>query len=383
MPEAFIIDAVRTPIGRKDGALSKVHPSDLGAHVLRAIVERSGLDPTLIDDVIFGCVDTVGPQAGNVARTSWLAAGLPEEVPAVTVDRQCGSSQQAIHFAAQGVMSGTSDLIIAGGTQSMSMIPITFAMTAAMPLGFPHPFGSDGMRARYGDEPVSQFEAAELIAEQYQISRERMDRLAFDSQRRAVRAVQEGRFQRETVGLRGFSIDECPRRNASMEKLEAMMTLKEDEHLTAALASPMADGAAALLIASEHAVRVHKLTPRARIHYLGVCGADARLMLTAPIPATQRALRKTGLDWDDLDRVEFNEAFASVVLAWADQTGADLERTNVNGGAIALGHPLGAGGARLMTTLLHELERSGGRYGLETMCEGGGTANVTIIERLG
>jgi acetyl-CoA C-acetyltransferase len=378
MPEAFIVDAIRTPIGRKDGALRSVHPSDLGAHVLRAILGRTGLDPILIDDVIFGCVDTVGPQAGNVARTSWLAAGLPDEVPAVTVDRQCGSSQQAVHFAAQGVMSGTCDLILAGGTQNMSMIPVTFAMTAAIPLGFPHPFGSNGMRARYGDEPTSQFDAAELIAEKYGISRERMDRFALESQQRAVRAIQEGRFERETATLPDLSVDECPRKNASMEKLEAMMTLKEDGHLTAALASPMADGAAALLIASERAVREHKLTPRARIHYLGACGADARLMLTAPIPATRRALRDTGLDWDDVDRVEFNEAFASVVLAWVDETGADPERMNVNGGAIALGHPLGAGGARLMTTLLHELERSGGRYGLETMCEGGGTANVTI-----
>lgn len=382
MAEAYLIDAVRTPIGRKDGVFSRVHPSDLGAHVLRAIVERSGLDPRLIDDVVFGCVDTIGPQAADIARTAWLAAGLPEEIPGVTVDRQCGSSQQAIHFAAQAVMSGTQDLVIAGGVQNMSMIPLSSAMTAAAPLGFPHPFASEGLIARYGDIAHTQFVAAERIAERWEITRERMDAYAFESHRRAVRAIDEGRFVREIVPFRGVSTDECPRRNASLDRMSALMTLEEDGRLTAALCSQIADASAALLIASERAVKEHGLRPRARIHHLGVRGDDPRLMLTAPIPATRRALAKTGLRWEDIDRVEFNEAFAPVVLAWMAETRPDPTRLNVSGGAIALGHPAGASGARLMTTLLHELERCGGRYGLQTMCEGGGQANVTIIERI-
>jgi acetyl-CoA C-acetyltransferase len=382
MPEAFIIDAVRTPIGRKDGAFASVHPSDLGGHVLRAIVERSGLDPLLIEDVIFGCVDTIGPQAADIARTAWLAAGLPEEVPGVTVDRQCGSSLQAVHFAAQAVMSGTSDLVIAGGVQNMSMIPLSSAMTAAIPLGHAHPFASEGLMRRYGDAAFTQFQAAEMIAERFRLSRERMEAYALESHRRALHAVAEGRFQREIVPYRGVSNDECPRRNASAEKMAAMMTLEEEGRLTAALCSQNADGAAALLVASEKAVREHGLRPRARVHHLSVRGDDPRLMLTAPIPATRRALAKTGLGWQDIDCVEFNEAFASVVLAWMDELRPDPARLNPSGGAIALGHPAGASGARLVTTLLHELERVGGRYGLVTMCEGGGQANVAIFERL-
>jgi len=382
MPEAYVIDAVRTPVGRKDGVFRDVHPSDLGGHVLRAIVERSGLDPLLVDDVVFGCVDTIGPQAADVARTAWLAAGLPEEVPGVTVDRQCGSSQQAVHFAAQAVMSGTSDLVIAGGVQNMSMIPLTSAMTAAAPLGFPHPFGSRGLVARYGDAAFTQFQAAEAIAERWDISRERMEAYALESHRRALRAIEEGRFTREIVPLGGAEKDECPRKNASLERMAGLMTLEEGGRLTAALASQNADAAAALLIAGEAAVKRHHLRPRARIHHMSARGSDPLLMLTAPIPATQRALAKTGLRWDHIDVVEFNEAFASVVIAWLDSTGADPARVNPSGGAIALGHPVGASGARLMTTMLHELERTGGRYGLQTMCEGGGQANVTIIERL-
>jgi acetyl-CoA C-acetyltransferase len=383
MPEAYIIDALRTPIGRKDGALSRVHAGDLGAHVLRAVVERSGLDPVLVDDVIMGCVDTVGPQAADVARMAWLAAGLPEEVPGVTVDRQCGSSQQAIHFAAQAVMSGTQDLVIAGGIQNMSMIPLAYAMIAAAPLGFPHPFLSEGLLARYGDASHTQFVAAERIAAKWGITRDRMDEYALESHRRAVRAVDAGMFEREIVPYRGFAKDECPRRNASLDKLSALMTLEEDGVLTAGLCSQIADAAAALLLASEGAVKEHGLKPRARIHHMSVRGDDPGLMLTAPIPATRRALRRTGLRWEDIDRVEFNEAFAPVVLAWIDETRPDLDKLNVHGGAIALGHPAGASGARIMTTLLHELERSGGRYGFMTMCEGGGQANVTILERLG
>jgi acetyl-CoA C-acetyltransferase len=383
MPEAYIVDALRTPIGRQDGVFKSIHPSDLGAHVLRALVERSGLDPALIDDVVFGCVDQIGPQAADVARTAWLAAGLPEEVPGTTVDRQCGSSQQALHFAAQAVMSGTQDLVIAGGVASLSMIPLTSALTAAIPLGFPHPFTSEGMVRRYGETPYSQFDAAEAIAAKWDLGRERMEAWALRSHKRALAAIEEGRFQREIVPLRGVVRDECPRRNASLEKMAAMMTLTDEGRLTAALASQNADGAAALLLASERAVREHGLRPRARVHHLTVRGDDPRLMLTAPIPATRRAFARTGLGWKDIDRVEFNEAFAPVVLAWLDETGADPDKVNVSGGAIALGHPVGASGARLMTTLLHELERTGGRYGLQAMCEGGGQANVTIIERLG
>ena len=382
MSEAYIVEALRTPVGRQDGALGAIHPSDLGAHVLRALVERSGIDPAAVDDVIFGCIDTIGPQAADVARTAWLSAGLPEEVPGVTVDRQCGSSQQAVHFAAQAVMSGTADLVVAGGVQNMTMIPLSAAMTAAAHLGHPHPFGSKGLAARYAHPALSQFEAAERIAAHWDIAREDMEALAVESHRRAVRAVDEGRFAREIVAIEGHARDECPRRKASRAKMEIMYPLEDGWRLTAALASQNADGAAALLVASERGVREHGLRPRARVHHMTVRGDDPSFMLTAPIPATRRALERTGLGWADIDLVEFNEAFASVVLAWLRETGADPERVNVNGGAIALGHPVGATGARLMTSLLHELERTGGRYGLQAMCEGGGQANVTIIERI-
>jgi acetyl-CoA C-acetyltransferase len=383
MAEAFLVDAVRTPVGRRGGGLSAVHPADLGAHVVSALVERTGIDPAAVDDVVFGCVDTVGPQAGDIARTVWLAAGLPEEVPGVTVDRQCGSSQQAVHFAAQAVMSGTADLVVAGGVQNMSMIPISYAMTAAEPLGFTDPFsGSEGWRRRYGDAEVSQFWAADAIAEKWGVTRERMEEFALESHRRAARAIDEGRFDREIVPYGGITADEGPRRDTSLERMAGLKTLREGGRTTAALASQISDAASALLIASEAAVREHGLTPRARVHHLSARGADPLMMLTAPIPATAHALRRAGMSLADIDLVEINEAFASVVLAWAGETGADLTRVNVNGGAIALGHPIGATGARLMTTLLNELERTGGRYGLQTMCEGGGQANVTIIERL-
>jgi acetyl-CoA C-acetyltransferase len=381
--EAYIVGAVRTAVGRKKGALSAAHPADLGAHVIKAVVEAAGVDPAAVDDVVFGCVDTVGHQAGDIARTAWLAAGLPEEVPGVTVDRQCGSSQQAVHFAAQAVMSGTADLVVAGGVQNMSQIPIAAAMTLAAQFGITDPFsGSKGWRARYGDQPVSQFHAAELIAEKWDVSREAMEDFALESHRRALAAIDEGRFDREIVPYEGFAVDEGPRRDTSKEAMAGLRTLVEGGRLTAAVSSQISDASAALLIASEDAVRTHGLTPRARIHHLSVRGADPIYMLTAPIPATAHALRKTGMSLDDIDLVEINEAFAPVVLAWARETGADLAKVNVNGGAIALGHPLGATGARLMTSLLHELERTGGRYGLQTMCEGGGQANVTIIERL-
>jgi acetyl-CoA C-acetyltransferase len=354
----------------------------LGAHVLSALVERTGIDPSAVDDVMFGCVDTLGPQAGDIARTCWLAAGLPEEVPGVTIDRQCGSSQQAVHFAAQAVMSGTADLVVAGGVQSMSLIPISSAMTMAEPLGFTDPFsGSEGWVKRYGDGEVSQFTGAEMIASQWDISREDMERFALASHQRAQRAIAEGRFESQIVPLGSCAVDEGPR-DTSLEKMASLPTLVEGGRLTAAVSSQLSDASAAMLIASEAAVREHGLTPRARVHHISVRGEDPIRMLSAPIPATAHAFKKTGMTMDDIDLVEINEAFASVVLAWQKETGADLDKVNVNGGAIALGHPLGATGVRLMTTLLCELERTGGRYGLQTMCEGGGQANVTIIERL-
>jgi acetyl-CoA C-acetyltransferase len=383
MAEAYIVDAVRTPVGRRGGGLAKTHPADLGAHVLRELVGRSDIDPEAIEDVIFGCLDTIGAQAGDIARTCALAAGLPESVPGVTVDRQCGSSQQAVHFAAQAVMSGTADLVIAGGVQNMSQYPILSSFAAGQPYGATDPWtGSEGWQARYGDQEVSQFRGAEMIAEQWGFSREDMERFGYQSHQRALRARAEGRFDQEISPIAGVEADEGPRADTSLEKMAALKTLTPGGRLTAAVSSQISDGAAALLVASEQAVREHNLTPRARVHHMSVRGADPVIMLTAPIPATAHALRRAGLSIGDIDAVEINEAFASVVLAWLAETGADPERVNPNGGAIALGHPLGATGARLMTTLLHELERTGGRYGLQTMCEGGGQANVTIIERL-
>ena len=383
MAEAYIVDAVRTPVGKKGGGLAAVHPADLGAHVISGLVDRTGIDPAAVEDVIFGCVDTIGPQAGDIARTCWLAAGLPDDVPGTTVDRQCGSSQQAVHFAAQAVLSGTNDVIVTGGVQNMSMIPIASAMTVAQPMGFDDPFtGSEGWRARYGTQEVSQFRSAEMIAEKWGVSREAMEAFALESHRRAVTAIDEGRFQREIIPYGEVATDEGPRRDTSLERMASLPPLTEGGRVTAAASSQISDAAAALLVVSERGLRDHGLTPRARIHHLSVRGADPIFMLTAPIPATAYALDRTGMSLDDIDLVEINEAFASVVLAWQQETGADLATVNVNGGAIALGHPLGATGARLMTTLLHELERTGGRFGLQTMCEGGGQANVTILERL-
>ncbi|MEX2982792.1 acetyl-CoA C-acetyltransferase [Streptomyces sp. C36] len=385
MAEAYIVEAVRTPVGRRGGGLSAVHPADLGAHVLRALMDRTGVDPAAVEDVVLGCLDAVGPQAGDIARTSWLAAGLPEEVPGVTVDRQCGSGQQAVHFAAQAVLSGTQDLVVAGGVQNMSQIPIAYAARRATePLGLAQgPFaGSRGWRERYGDRPVDQFHGAELIAHKWGITRGRMEEFALASHRRAVRAADEGRFDREIAPYGGMTADEGPRRDTTLDRMAALEPVVSGGRLTAALSSQISDGAAVLLLAGERAVRDHGLTPRARIHHLSVRGEDPIRMLTAPIPATAYALKRAGMTLDDIDLVEINEAFASVVLAWTHETGADPGRVNVNGGAISLGHPLGASGARLMTTLLHELERTGGRYGLQVMCQGGGQANVTIIERI-
>ncbi|ROL79096.1 acetyl-CoA acetyltransferase [Pseudomonas protegens] len=382
MPEAYIVDALRTPTGRRKGGLSRVHAADLGGHVLRALVARNGIPEVDYDDVIFGCVDTIGPLAGDIARTSWLAAGLAEEVPGTTIDRQCGSSQQAVHFAAQAVMSGTQDVVIAGGVQTMTQIPIASAMSAAEPLGFSDPFsGSEGWVRRYGPQPPTQFRAAQMIAEKWGLSRVALEEYALESHRRALQAQEQGRFAREILPLVGVSQDETPR-HTSLAQMAELEFLFGCDRVTAAVSSQTCDAASALLIVSETALKRYGLTPRARIHHLSVRAADPIWMLTAPIPATAHALRRAGMRLEDIDRVEINEAFASVAMAWLKETGYPHARTNVNGGAIALGHPLGATGTRLMCSLLHELERSGGRFGLQTMCEGGGQANVTIIERL-
>ena len=379
---AYIIDAVRTPVGKRNGSLAGIHPIDLGVHGFRGIFERNDVDPAAVDDAIVGCVDAIGGQAGNIGRLTWLAAGYPEEVPGVTVDRQCGSSQQAISFGAQAIMAGTADLILAGGMQNMSQIPISSAMIVGKEFGFSTPTNeSKRWLERYGDQEISQFLGAEMIAERWDISRDDMERFALASHQRAFAAIRAGHFDNEIVAVDGFAVDETPR-ETTLEKMAGLPTLTEGGRMTAAVASQICDGSSAVLLASERAVSDHKLTPRARIHHISCRGADPVLMLTGPIPATRYALEKTGLSIDDIDVVEINEAFAPVVLAWIKETKADPAKVNPNGGAIALGHPLGATGAKLFATMLNELERTGGRYGLQTMCEGGGTANVTIIERL-
>jgi acetyl-CoA C-acetyltransferase len=383
MAQAYLVDAVRTPVGRRGGGLSHLHPADLGARAIEGLLARVNVDPGEVDDVILGCVDTVGGQAGDVARTAWLAAGFPEEVPGVTVDRQCGSSQQAVHFAAQAVLSGTADLVVAGGVQSMSRIPIGAAMTVGEQFGFPTPYeGCEGWEHRYGSEEINQFRSADLIAQRWELSRAEMEEFAFRSHTKAIEATDAGHFAGEIVPVAGVEADEGPRRDTSLEKMAALKPLRPEGRVTAALASQISDGASAVLVASEAAVRSHRLRPRARVHHLSARGADPIYMLTAPIRATRHALQRAGMTIDDIDLFEINEAFASVVLAWAKELKVDLDRVNVNGGAIALGHPIGATGAKLTATLLASLERTGGRFGLLTMCEGGGQANVTIIERL-
>jgi len=384
MAEAYIVDATRSPIGKRSGGFADIHPADLGAHVIRTLVERGDFDPAAIDDVIFGCIDAIGSQAGDIARTASLAAGLPDTVPGVTIDRQCGSSQQAVHFAAQAVMSGTMDLVIAGGVQKMSQFPIFSSFAAGEPYGATNPWsGSKGWQARYGDQEISQFLSAETIAADWGFERSDLEAFSLESHRRAVAAREEGRFNAEITPLDDVKADEGPRPDTSLQKMASLEPLFPGGRLTAAVSSQISDASAALLIASENAVRTHGFVPRARIHHLSVLGGDPVNLLTAPLPATQRALERTGLTVDDIDLFEVNEAFASVPLAWLDHVGADPAKLNVNGGAIALGHPLGATGARIMITLLHELERTAGRFGLQTMCECGGQANVTIIERLG
>jgi len=383
MAEAYIVDVLRTPTGKRKGSLSAIHGADLGAHVLKALVERNKIPAEDYDDVIFGCLDAIGPLAGNIARTSWLAAGLPLHVPGVTIDRQCGSSQQAVHFAAQAVMSGTQDVVVAGGLQTMTQIPISSAMIAAQPLGFKDPFsGSKGWTARFGDQPVSQFHGAEMIARKWEISREAMEKFSLESHRRARQAIAEGRFKKEIVPINGLENDETTR-ETSLEQMQKLEPLAPGGSITAGVSSQTGDAAAAMLIVSEKALKQYGLKARARIHHMSVYSDDPIYMLTAPIPATRQAMRKSGMKLEDIDLVEINEAFAPVVLAWLKDTGYPHAKTNVNGGGIALAHPLGATGVKLMATLLCELERTGGRYGLQTMCEGGGVANVTIIERLG
>jgi acetyl-CoA C-acetyltransferase len=328
-----------------------------------------------------GCVSQIGPQSLDIARQAWLSAGLPEHVPGVTIDRQCGSSQQAVHFAAQAVMSGTQDLVVAAGVESMSVVPMGSTIMLAAEKGMPLPFGQ-GWKERYGDQEISQFRGAQLVCEKWGIKREQLEEFALESHQRAVRAIDEGRFEREITPVNGVSTDEGPRRDTSLEKMAGLAPLREGWEITAATASQISDGAAAVLVASPAAVERYGLTPRARITALAVTGGDPVFMLTAPIPATEQALAKAGLGVDEIDVFEVNEAFAPVLIAWSGDTGASLDKTNPNGGAIALGHPLGATGAVLMTKLLHELERTGGRYGLQTMCEGGGQANATIIERV-
>ena len=389
MTTAVIVEAVRTPLGKRNGKLKDWHPVDLAAETLKALVDRSGIDPAIVDDVVMGCVMQVGEQGVNIARNAVLAAGWPEHVPGTTVDRQCGSSQQAAHFAAQGVIAGAYDVVVAAGVEVMTRVPMGASMADGK---FGYPFGPK-VGARYADQGglVPQGISAELIAEKWGISREDMDAFGAQSQQRAARATEEGRFEREILPVLGadgalMKVDEGLRETTleSLAKLKPSFRPEEEGgKVTAGNSSQITDGSAALLIMTEEKASELGLTPRARFVDFALAGADPRLMLTAPIPATAKVFERAGMSIDDIDVVEINEAFASVVLAWEKEFHPDMEKVNPNGGAIALGHPLGCSGARLMTTLLHELERTGGRFGLQTMCEGGGMANATILERLG
>ena len=389
MPTAVIVDAIRTPLGKRNGKLKEWHPVDLAAQTLDALVRNTGIDPAIIDDVVMGCVMQVGEQAANVARNAVLAAGWPESVPGTTIDRQCGSSQQAAHFAAQGVMAGAYDVVVAAGVEVMTRVPMGASMSDGK---FGWPFGPM-VGARYQPQGglVPQGISAELIADKWGISRDDMDRFGVQSQERAARATREGRFEREILPVKDaegnlMTTDEGIR-DTSMESLgklkPSFRSEEEGGRVTAGNSSQITDGSAALLIMSEEKAKALGLRPRARFVNFSLAGDDPRFMLTAPIPATHKVLERAGLSIGDMDTIEINEAFASVVLAWEKEFRPDMEKVNPNGGAIAIGHPLGCSGARLMTTLLHELERTGGRYGLQTMCEGGGMANATIIERLG
>ncbi|PTS84699.1 MULTISPECIES: acetyl-CoA C-acetyltransferase [unclassified Caulobacter] len=390
MGEAYIVAAARTAGGRKGGRLSGWHPADLGGAVLDALVARSGADPALIEDVIMGCVGQAGEQSVNIARNAVLASGLPESVPATSVDRQCGSSQQALHFAAATVMSGAMDVVIAAGVESMSRVPMGLPSTLPYKNGFGS-YMSPKIQARYPNIQFSQFAGAEMIAKKYDLSREALDAFALASHQRAIAATRGGRFDAEIIPLDitladgtadRHTTDEGIRYEATLESIGGVKLLQEDGRLTAATSSQICDGAAGVMVVNERGLKALGVEPLARIHHMTVIGHDPVIMLEAPIPATQKALQRAGLKIDDIDLYEVNEAFASVPTAWLQVLGADPDRLNVNGGAIALGHPLGGSGAKLMTTLVHALRASGGRYGLQTMCEGGGLANVTIIERL-
>jgi len=391
MEQAYIVGAVRTAAGRRGGKLSGWHPIDLGAAVLDEIVARTKIDPALVEDVIFGCVNQVGSQGTNIARNAVLSSKLPETIPATTVDRQCGSSQQAVHFAAQAVMSGVHDVVIAGGVEIMSLVPIGANAIAGHKQGYGAPYGK-GMKQRYPGAKFSQFQGAEMLAQQRGLTREQLDAFGLSSHVKAAEATREGRFAREIMPIAStredgtvetVTADEGIRREATMDAMRALKPLSEIGLLTAGTASQISDGAAAILIANERGLKALGATPRARIQAMTLAASDPIVMLSAPLPATHKLLAKAGVKIADVDLYEVNEAFASVPLAWLDEfRDADPAKLNVNGGAIALGHPLGCSGAKLMTTLLHELERRSGRFGLQTMCEGGGLANATLIERL-
>lgn len=381
MQNAYIVGAVRTPVGRKGGGLSSVHPVDLAASVLQALATRTGVDPGVVEDVIFGCVSQVGAQSFNIGRGAVLTAGWPEHVPGTAVDRQCGSSLQAVHFAAQGVASGTQDVVVAGGVEVMSSVPLMSSTTVGEQNGLGSPWEAEGFKQRYTTE-VSQFLGACMMTRRFGLTREELDAYALESHRRALAAWEAGRFEKEVVPVAGVTRDEGPRADTSAEKLAALKTLEGYPELTAGIASQISDGAAAVMVASEGALERLGLTPLAAVRDLVVVGSDPVEMLSGPIPATQKLLERNGLSVDDIDLFEINEAFAPVVLGWSRATGASLERTNVNGGAISLGHPLGATGAKLTTSIVHELARREGRYGIVAICEGGGTANAILLERV-
>ena len=388
---AYIVSAVRTAGGKKNGSLSLWHPADLGAKVLDELVLQTGIDPALIDDVIFGCVDQVGAQSGNVARNAILASSLPESVPGTSVDRQCGSSQQAIHFAIQAVMSGTQDVVIGGGVEIMSMVPIGASIKDGYEAGHGLPFDSEGMKTRYPGIFFSQFTGAELMAKKWNLSRQDLDNFALSSHQKAMLAVEGKYFDREILPVQAKNadgksdmifVDEGIRYDASLEALAGLNSVTEGGLITAGNASQITDGAAAVMVCNEAGLKKIKTDPRARIVAISVVGDDPIMMLGGPIPASHKVLKEAGLSIDDIDLYEVNEAFAPVPLSWAIELKADQDKLNVNGGAMALGHPLGATGAKLMTTLLHELERRDAKFGLQAICEGGGTANAMVIERI-
>ncbi|ODT89766.1 acetyl-CoA C-acetyltransferase [Phenylobacterium sp. SCN 70-31] len=390
MGEAYIVAATRTAGGRKGGRMRGWHPSDLAGQVLDDLIARTGIDPAAVEDVVMGCVGQVGEQSTNIARNAVLSSKLPESVPATSVDRQCGSSQQALHFAAQGVMSGTQDIVIAAGVESMTRVPMGLSVMLPAKEGFGVP-KSPKQEERYPNIQFSQFMGAEMVAEKYGLTKDQLDEYGYHSHQRAIAATQGGAFKDEILVLDGLDAegntvrhdsDEGIRYDVSLDGMKGVKLLREGGRITAATSSQICDGASGVLVVSEKALKEHNLTPLARIHHLTLLGHDPVIMLEAPIPATEKALKKAGMSVDDIDLFEVNEAFASVPVAFLQKLGADPDRLNVNGGAIALGHPLGASGTKLMTTLLHALKARNKRFGLQTMCEGGGLANVTIVERL-